>query len=240
MYQFKNKVTVERDNGETEEMELPNCFILYYNDKMTGNYVFSNLIENKHEVFLPAKWRIVPSSDPSFVAVVNDNGTEAIFFKNGEKVFSHSRTDYYTFKDAPFTKNGYADYLLIFGPNDQFLIHGKHSEILHYSKDFVLLDTYYCREPEFFCSYQTTSDLKYLVLRGWIWQPFVAQTIIDLTSVWNSSEKSEKTFDEIFGYTDLDHDDVNGEKIYIEIKDDKFFFTDVPDFPNGFVSIEDL
>jgi len=80
--------------------------------------------------------------------------------------------------------------------------------------------------------------LKYLVLRGWIWTPFIAQTIIDLTSVWNCSGE-ETEFEEIFGYVDFAHG-TNEEKIHIEIKDDKFFFTNVPNFSDGFVSIEDL
>jgi hypothetical protein len=143
--------------------------------------VFPDVVVHKHQE-IPAVWRMIIHQN--MAAVVNDNGTDALFFQDGEFSFKRERSTYRTFNKAPFTSKGYAEFLLIFF-KDKFLIHGTHGVIHLCSLQNEVLKTYQCHKPEFFCSYQLSSNSQFLFLNGWVWQPIQCGALIDLSEVWS-------------------------------------------------------
>jgi hypothetical protein len=194
--------------GEKEVATFPEVVPISWGDSVVITSEGETVIKREPED-LKAIWRLIEHGNVA--AVVNDNGIDAHFYRDGEFQFSKQRTSYRTLNKAPFTKNGYADFLLIFHrvllPNgeyeERFLIHGAHSELHLCSADGTILKIYQCLCLEFFCSYQTTSDKRYLVLKGWIWQPVEAGGLFDLDKIWTCDSTVDDELEPVHSSTGL-------------------------------------
>ena len=136
---------------------------------------------------LPEKgdWRLTHASVCNVAAVTDDTGKDAVVFVDGDVTAQLERHDYYTFGDGVY--GAHKTFLLFSPAGDQLVFETRFGELDILDLHGNLLWT---REidfnPEFIGPWWLVASGTYVVIAGWMWQPFQSLDVYHLDTLFDT------------------------------------------------------